>query len=85
MCAGPARLTETVGGLCQRRDMNDAADLLMLTGVARPCPDCRADRIFVPIDDDGDRDSGAYCCTTCGAATLIDPFLELATTATRVA
>jgi hypothetical protein len=65
--------------------MNDAADLLMLTGVARPCPDCHADRIFVPVDDDCDRSACEYCCTTCGAAMLIDPFFDHSPVITRVA
>ncbi len=65
--------------------MNDAADLLMLTGVARPCPDCNADRIFVPVDEDADRTAAEYCCTACGAAMLIDPCLDRALAITRVA
>lgn len=56
-------------------DMDNRADLLMLSGVPRWCPDCLHVRIFVPVD--GERpDSGCYCCTDCGAAVLIDPFFE---------
>lgn len=51
----------------------DPADLLMTTGVVRACPDCRIPQIFVPADDVG---ACAYCCSTCGAAILIDLFLD---------
>jgi hypothetical protein len=50
--------------------MSDSDVMLMLSGVSRTCPDCRDTRVFVPADD-GDS-SGAYCCTSCGAALLID-------------
>jgi hypothetical protein len=50
--------------------MKEADVLLMLSGVSRPCPDCAADRVFVPADD-ADA-AGAYCCTACGAALLVE-------------
>lgn len=52
--------------------MADLADLLMLSGTLHRCPDCSADRVFVPIEAEG----GAFCCTACGAALLIDPLLD---------
>jgi hypothetical protein len=60
--------------------MADIADLLMLSGVARTCPDCHDERIFVPIDA-----AGEFCCTICGAALLIDPVFDEAERVTRVA
>jgi hypothetical protein len=54
--------------------MRDADVLLMLTGVARPCPDCADERVFMPADD-GEA-PGAFCCTDCGAALLIDVEVE---------
>lgn len=48
--------------------MAEIADLLMLSGVVRVCPDCRDERILLPADD-----AVAYCCTSCGAAVVIDP------------
>ena len=58
--------------------------LLMLSGVSRPCPDCVDDRVFVPADDA--EEPGAYCCTVCGAAVLVDIDAEIADTgAARVA
>jgi hypothetical protein len=57
--------------------MNDSADILMLHGVARDCPDCAGERIFVPVDDTGDETS-ELCCTDCGAALLADPALDYA-------
>lgn len=65
--------------------MDNAADLLMLSGVVRPCPDCADERIFVPVLEDCDRDACEFCCTSCGAAVLIDPVLEAAVTVRRVA
>ena len=84
-------------------DMNttaeSAADLLMLSGVVRDCPDCAAEQIFVPVDDSRDTSRGAapgaaregahdlsvgaYCCTGCGAAILLDLFLETPASARR--
>jgi hypothetical protein len=62
--------------------MADIADLLMLRGVVRGCPDCHDDCIFVPT---AAPDDGEYCCTMCGAALLIDPAIEVAARTTRVA
>jgi hypothetical protein len=57
--------------------MADIADLLMLSGVVRSCPDCHDERIFLPAGAFPTEDeSGAYCCTVCGAALLIDPALD---------
>jgi len=61
-----------------------AADLLMLSGVVRDCPDCAAERIFVATDD-GPDPGVAYCCATCGAAILVDLFLDSASAAIKVA
>jgi hypothetical protein len=64
-----------------------AADLLMLSGVVRLCPDCDADQIFMPADDASetphDLSASAYCCTACGAAILVDLFDEPAAAAVR--
>jgi uncharacterized protein (DUF983 family) len=54
--------------------MDDKVDMLLLKGVARPCPDCGEERLFVPADFER-TDQGEYCCTWCGAALLIDPTL----------
>lgn len=54
--------------------MNDSADILMLHGVARTCPDCNGERIFVPVDEGAE--SSDLCCTECGAAVLADPVLD---------
>ena len=64
-----------------------AADLLMTSGVVRHCPDCDVDQIFMPVDDGfdppHDLSAGAYCCSSCGAAILVDLFLEPAAAAVR--
>ena len=65
-----------------------AADLLMTSGVVRRCPDCTMDQIFMPVDDTSsdhplDLSASAYCCTSCGAAILIDLFLEPAVAGVR--
>jgi uncharacterized protein (DUF983 family) len=62
--------------------MADIADLLMLRGVARRCPDCHDECIFVPT---AAPDDGEYCCTRCGAALLIDPAIEPPASIVRVA
>ena len=64
--------------------MDEPDVLLMLSGVSRPCPDCADDRVFVPADD---ADApGAYCCTACGAALLIEvEVVEAADRSARVA
>jgi hypothetical protein len=60
----------------------ESADQLVMWGVARECPDCGDDQIFVPVDDDpSGRDTGAYCCATCGAAILVDLLAAPATAA----
>jgi hypothetical protein len=51
--------------------MNESDVMLMLSGVSRMCPDCGDERVFVPAGADGAA-TGAYCCTDCGAALLID-------------
>jgi hypothetical protein len=64
--------------------MSNPADVLMLSAVARFCPDCRAQTVFLPVDDcDGDRCE--FCCTSCGAAIVVDPALEVSVTLVRVA
>jgi hypothetical protein len=64
-----------------------AADLLMLSGVVRECPDCDAEQIFMPVDDGAetphDLSASAYCCSACGAAILVDLFDEPAAAAVR--
>jgi hypothetical protein len=52
--------------------MEPGVDMLLLKGVARPCPDCAEERLFVPADSDRP-DIAEYCCTWCGAGLLIDP------------
>jgi len=49
--------------------MNESDVMLMQSGVSHPCPDCADERLFVPADLD---DPGAFCCTVCGAAVLVD-------------
>jgi hypothetical protein len=63
---------------------DNLADILMVSGVSRSCPDCLDVRIFVPADDEHP-DTAAYCCTDCGAAVLIDPGFEYDALASRVA
>lgn len=48
----------------------------MLTGLARGCPDCHGERLFVPVESCDGGDVCEYCCTSCGAAVLIDPAFE---------
>ncbi len=47
-------------------------DLLLMNGIERVCLDCGDRRILVPVDDD----PCAYCCTSCGAAMLVDPAFD---------
>jgi hypothetical protein len=54
--------------------MEEPDVLLMMSGVSRPCPDCADDRVFMPADDA--EAPGAYCCTDCGAALLIEVEFE---------
>jgi hypothetical protein len=42
-------------------------EVLMLRGLVGPCPDCRDERILLPVDDSGFE----LCCTTCDAAVLL--------------
>jgi hypothetical protein len=64
--------------------MSDPADVLMLSAVARFCPDCLDQSLFLPVDDcEGDRCE--YCCTSCGAAIVIDPAFEVTVPLGRVA
>ena len=46
-----------------------------MDSVARMCPDCLDQRIFVPIDD-CEGDACEFCCTSCGAAVSIDPVFD---------
>ncbi len=64
--------------------MEDPAEILMRSGIVRSCRDCRADRIFVSIDE-CDADGCEFCCTVCGAAVLIDPLCDAAVVAAQVA
>jgi hypothetical protein len=64
--------------------MSDPAEVLMLTGVSRACPDCDGERMFVPAQA-CDGDMCDYCCTACGAAVMIDPALDLRVVMARVA
>lgn len=65
-------------------DRDHPVDLALMHGVARPCPDCGDERLFVPVADDL---TGDYACTWCGAALLIDPSTShpVAAAAARVA
>jgi hypothetical protein len=48
-------------------------EMLMLRGVDRHCPDCRAVTIFLPVlaDDGGATDE--LVCTACDGAVLVSP------------
>ena len=52
--------------------MNDRSELLMVKGIVRNCADCSDERIFMPVDE-CDGDACEFCCTSCGAAIMIDP------------
>jgi hypothetical protein len=56
----------------------------MLSAVARYCADCRAQSLFLPVDD-CDGDSCEFCCASCGAAIVIDPAMEETLPLVRVA
>ena len=57
--------------------MSERADVLMLTGIDWACPDCAQVRIFVaPEGCEEGSAGGDFCCTQCGAALLINPFLR---------
>jgi hypothetical protein len=64
--------------------MSDPADVLMLSAVARFCPDCRGQSLFLPVDD-CESDRCEFCCASCGAAIVIDPALEETVPLIRVA
>jgi uncharacterized protein (DUF983 family) len=65
--------------------MSERADVLMLTGIEWPCPDCGQGQIFVAPEGCEEGSAGCdFCCTQCGAALLINPFL-LTDTVGRVA
>lgn len=66
------------------RSMNDRAETLMLSGIAAACPDCRAERIFMPVEE-CDGEGCEFCCTSCGAAVMIDPVCDYTVLAARVA
>jgi hypothetical protein len=42
-------------------------EVLMLRGLVGPCPDCRDERILLPVDDAGFE----LCCTDCDAAVVL--------------
>jgi hypothetical protein len=44
-------------------------EVLLLRGTVGPCPDCRDERILLPVDDAGFE----LCCTDCDAAVLVVP------------
>ncbi len=56
----------------------------MLSGVLRVCPDCADERIFMPIDE-CDGEGCEFCCTSCGAALLVDPAFDYTVFIARVA
>jgi hypothetical protein len=60
----PRRRDDSVGALCDRRVMDE---VLMLRGLVGLCPDCRDERILLPVDDSGFE----LCCTDCDAAVLL--------------
>lgn len=64
--------------------MDNRASLLMSDSVVSVCGDCSDERIFVPVDADCDTRTCEFCCTTCGAAILIDPFIAEPRSAARV-
>jgi uncharacterized protein (DUF983 family) len=57
-------------------DMDHSVDMYLLRGVARPCPDCAEERLFVPADLELG-ELAEYCCTWCGAGLLIDPSIAV--------
>ena len=64
--------------------MSDPADVLMLSAAVRFCPDCLRQSLFVPVEEcDGDRCE--FCCTSCGAAIMIDPIFVETVPSVRVA
>jgi hypothetical protein len=65
--------------------MSDPAEILMLSAVARFCPDCLDQSLFLPVDDECEGDRCEFCCASCGAAILIDPAFEETVPLVRVA
>ena len=61
--------------------LNDA-ERLLLEGLARPCPDCGEERLFVSADHERG-ELTEYCCTWCGAALIIDPVWTIRVPADR--
>lgn len=72
-----ACLSNCVGWLWQPVGMRDPAQILMLSGVARVCPDCLDQRLFVPTDE-CEGEGCEFACTSCGAALSIDPAFDYA-------
>jgi len=66
------------------RSMDDRAETLMLSGVAAACPDCLDERIFMPVEE-CDGEGCEFCCTSCGAAMMINPVCDYAVLTARVA
>jgi hypothetical protein len=75
------KLSEPSGTM---QSMDDRAELLMRTGIVQVCSDCAGERIFVSISE-CDADRCEFCCTTCGAAVVIDPVCDYSVVSTRVA
>ena len=48
----------------------------MLSGIVEMCPDCGAEAIFVPVDEEQDHEGCAFCCTSCNAAMFLLPVLD---------
>jgi hypothetical protein len=48
------------------------AEMLMLLGVDRHCPDCATTTIFLPVLDDGAAPD-EMVCTSCDGAVLVGP------------
>ena len=56
--------------------MENRSDILMLSGIVEMCPDCGAEAIFVPVDDEPDHDGCEFCCTACNAAVFLLPMID---------
>jgi hypothetical protein len=71
--------------------MDTRVEMLLLSGVTRLCPDCGDERIFVPVyaaTAEGptpacDFDGCEFCCTSCGAALLVDPAFDYSSRPSR--
>jgi hypothetical protein len=64
--------------------MDTTVELLLLDAVTRHCPDCGDERIFVAADCERP-EACEFCCTTCGAALLVDPLFDYSVRTSRVA